>query len=155
MHLLCNMWFLWLFGNNVEDRLGPLLYLFLYLLGGLIASGVHWAVDPDSTMPIIGASGAIAAVLGAYAVTWPWARVSTLVFLVVFVTIIDVPALGGARRVVPRPGVVGQESLRRRGVGRGGLVGPRRRLLGRHGADAAVERAMDGETRQGQDPIGE
>ena len=93
MHLLGNMWFLWLFGNNVEDRLGPLLYLVLYLVGGLIASGVHWRVDPASTMPVIGASGAIAAVLGAYAVTWPWARVSTLVFLVVFVTIVEVPAL--------------------------------------------------------------
>ena len=93
MHVLLNMWFLWLFGDNVEDRLGPLLYLVLYVLGGLIASGAHWAVAPESTMPVIGASGAIAAVLGAYAVTWPWARVSTLVFLVVFVTIIDVPAL--------------------------------------------------------------
>ena len=86
MHVLLNMWFLWLFGDNVEDRLGPLLYLVLYLVGGLIASGAHWAVEPESTMPVIGASGAIAAVLGAYAVTWPWARVSTLVFLVVFVT---------------------------------------------------------------------
>jgi membrane associated rhomboid family serine protease len=93
MHLLFNMWFLWLFGDNVEDRLGPVLFLVLYLAGGLIASGVQWAVAPNSTMPMIGASGAIAAVLGAYAVTWPWARVSTLVFLLVFVTIIDVPAL--------------------------------------------------------------
>jgi membrane associated rhomboid family serine protease len=67
--------------------------VFLYVLGGLLASAAHWWVNPDSTMPVIGASGAIAAVLGAYAITWPWARVSTLVFLVVFVTIIDVPAL--------------------------------------------------------------
>jgi len=93
MHLLGNMWFLWLFGNNVEDRLGPLPYLVLYLVGGLIASGAHWLVAPNSIMPVIGASGAIAAVLGAYAITWPWARVATLIFLVVFVTIIDVPAL--------------------------------------------------------------
>jgi membrane associated rhomboid family serine protease len=93
MHLLGNMWFLWLFGNNVEDRLGIFFYLFLYLVGGLLASGLHWGMDPTSTVPIIGASGAIAAVLGAYAVTWPWARVSCLVFLVIFVTIIDVPAL--------------------------------------------------------------
>jgi membrane associated rhomboid family serine protease len=93
MHLLGNMWFLWLFGNNVEDRLGAFLYLFLYLLGGFLASGLHWVMDPTSTMPIIGASGAIAAVLGAYAVTWPWARVSCLIFLVIFVTIIDIPAL--------------------------------------------------------------
>ena len=57
MHVLLNMWFLWLFGDNVEDRLGPLLYLVLYLLGGLIASGAHWMVEPDSTMPVIGARG--------------------------------------------------------------------------------------------------
>jgi membrane associated rhomboid family serine protease len=93
IHLLGNMWFLWLFGNNVEDRLGSPLYLLLYLVGGLLASAAHWMVDPQSTIPVIGASGAIAAILGAYAITWPWARVSTLVFLVVFVTIIDVPAL--------------------------------------------------------------
>jgi membrane associated rhomboid family serine protease len=92
-HLLGNMWFLWLFGNNVEDRLGPLPYLFLYLVGGVLASGVHWTIDPTSTIPVIGASGAIAAVLGAYGITWPWARVSCLVFLVIFITIIDVPAL--------------------------------------------------------------
>lgn len=93
MHLLGNMWFLWLFGDNVEDRLGALRYVLLYLLGGLIASGCHWLADPASTIPVIGASGAIAGVLGAYAVTWPWARVSTVVFLLVFVTVIEVPAL--------------------------------------------------------------
>ncbi|MEN6557625.1 MAG: rhomboid family intramembrane serine protease [Thermoguttaceae bacterium] len=92
-HLLGNMWFLLLFGNNVEDRLGPVRFLILYLVGGLIASAVHWRASPSSVVPVIGASGAIAAVLGAYAVTWPWARVSTLVFLVFFVTIIDIPAL--------------------------------------------------------------
>jgi membrane associated rhomboid family serine protease len=93
MHLLLNMWFLWLFGDNVEDRLGPVLYLFIYIVGGLLGSGVHWWANPNSMVPVIGASGAIAAVLGAYAITWPWARVSTLVVLVVFVTIIDIPAL--------------------------------------------------------------
>jgi membrane associated rhomboid family serine protease len=93
MHLLGNMWFLWLFGNNVEDRLGPFFYLTLYIFGGLMASGAHWMITPNSVMPVIGASGAIAAVLGAYAVTWPWARVSCLVFLVIFVTIVDLPAL--------------------------------------------------------------
>jgi membrane associated rhomboid family serine protease len=93
MHLIGNMWFLWLFGNNVEDRLGHVLFLLFYLVGGLLASGCHWWFHADSLAPVIGASGAVAAVLGAYAVTWPWARVRTLVFLVVFVTIIDVPAL--------------------------------------------------------------
>lgn len=93
LHLIGNMWFLWVFGNNVEDRLGLVPFLILYLVGGLIASGSHWMVDPASTTPVIGASGAVAAVLGAYAVTWPFARVHTLIFLFVFFTIIDLPAL--------------------------------------------------------------
>ncbi len=93
MHLLSNMWFLWLFGNNVEDRLGKFFFLLLYFVGGFLATGLHWLTASSSMVPVIGASGAIAAVLGAYAVTWPWARVSCLVFLVVFVTIIDVPAM--------------------------------------------------------------
>jgi membrane associated rhomboid family serine protease len=93
MHLLGNMWFLWLFGDNVEDRLGHALYLAFYLLGGLAATLTQWIVFPNSEFPVIGASGAIAAVLGAYAITWPWARVYTLVFLVVFVTIVQLPAL--------------------------------------------------------------
>jgi membrane associated rhomboid family serine protease len=93
LHVIGNMWFLYLFGNNVEDRLGPLPYLILYLVGGLIASASHWMFAPQSTIPVIGASGAVAAVLGAYTVAWPWARVQTLVFLLFFVTIIEVPAL--------------------------------------------------------------
>jgi membrane associated rhomboid family serine protease len=93
LHLLGNMWFLWLFGNNVEDRLGHLPYLGLYLLGGLTASVSHWVGLPTSTAPVIGASGAVATVLGAYAITWPWARVRTLVFLLFFITVLDVPAL--------------------------------------------------------------
>jgi membrane associated rhomboid family serine protease len=92
-HLLGNMWFLGLFGNNVEDRLGPLPYLVLYVLGGVLASLAYGWFAPHSMMPVIGASGAVAAVLGAYAITWPWARVSTLVFLLIFITVIDVPAL--------------------------------------------------------------
>lgn len=98
MHLIGNMWFLWLFGNNVEDRLGPLLFSLLYLLGGIVASATHWAMYPRSTVPVIGASGAVAAVLGAYAITWPHARVRTLVFLFFFFTVIELPAvlvLGG------------------------------------------------------------
>ncbi len=93
LHLIGNMWFLWIFGNNIEDRLGHIPFLLFYLGGGLLATVSHWFVEPSSTMPVIGASGAIAAVLGAYAVTWPWARVHTLVFLFIFITVIDVPAL--------------------------------------------------------------
>lgn len=92
-HLLGNMWFLWLFGNNVEDRLGATLFIVFYLIGGLLATGVHWFMDPASTRPVIGASGAISAILGAYAVTWPWARIHTLVFLGFLITRIDLPAL--------------------------------------------------------------
>jgi membrane associated rhomboid family serine protease len=120
MHVLSNMWFLWLFGNNVEDRLGPPLYVFLYVLGGLIASGAHWLVEPESTIPVIGASGAIAAVLGAYAVTWPWARVSCLVFLVVFITVIDVPALVVLGVWFVAQVLAGQDSLRQ--VAGGGVA---------------------------------
>ncbi len=92
-HLLGNMWFLWLFGNNVEDRLGPVLFTVLYLAGGLLASGCHWLTAPNETTPVIGASGAVAAVLGAYFITWPWARIHTLVFLFFFITVVSVPAV--------------------------------------------------------------
>ncbi|MBI3468027.1 MAG: rhomboid family intramembrane serine protease [Planctomycetes bacterium] len=93
MHLLSNMWFLWLFGNNVEDRLGHVVYLVFYLLGGLAALACHWLTNPASPVPVIGASGAVAAVLGAYAITFPFAQIRTLVFLFIFVTIVDLPAL--------------------------------------------------------------
>lgn len=113
LHLLGNMWFLYLFGNNVENRLGPLPYLILYLFGGLIASGSHWLFEPYSKIPVIGASGAVAVILGAYTVTWPWARVQTLVFLVFIVTIIEVPALVVNGVWFLGQLVAGQESLRR------------------------------------------
>jgi membrane associated rhomboid family serine protease len=93
LHLAGNMWFLWIFGNNVEDRLGPVVYSLFYLGGGVLAGICHWAFAPNSTAPVIGASGAVAVILGAYAITWPWAKVETLVFLFVFVTIIELPAL--------------------------------------------------------------
>lgn len=93
MHLLSNMWFLWLFGNNVEDRLGHVVYLVFYVLGGLAALACHWLTNPSSPVPVIGASRAVAAVLGAYAITFPFAQVRTLVFLFIFVTIVDLPAL--------------------------------------------------------------
>ena len=92
MHLVGNMWFLWIFGNNIEDRLGHVVYLIFYLVGGMLATGCHWAYDPASQVPVVGASGAVATVLGAYAVTYPKATISTLVFFG-FITIIQVPAL--------------------------------------------------------------
>lgn len=93
VHLIGNMWFFWIFGDNVEDRLGSAGFVLFYLVGGVVATASHWFFDPASTTPVIGASGAVAGVLGAYAITWPWASVRTLVFLIIFVTFIDVPAL--------------------------------------------------------------
>lgn len=80
-HLFGNMLFLWVFGNNVEDRRGWWRYLLLYIAGGIVATAAHVGVDPASTVPIVGASGAIAAVMGAYLVCWPTARVKTIIFV--------------------------------------------------------------------------
>jgi membrane associated rhomboid family serine protease len=92
MHLVMNMWMLWIFGNNVEDRLGHFLYLAYYLAGGIVATVVFWMSDPHGVTPVVGASGAVAAVLGGYAVTFPTAKVRTLVFIFLIV-IVDIPAL--------------------------------------------------------------
>ncbi len=93
LHLLGNMLYLWIFGNNVEDRLGRPLFLGFYLLGGVVAGLAQVAISPDSTVPLIGASGAIAATLGAYLVLFPRARILSLVFLGFFYQLIEVPAL--------------------------------------------------------------
>jgi membrane associated rhomboid family serine protease len=77
-HLLFNMWSLWIFGNNVEEAFGHLRYLLLYLVGGIVATFAFVVMNPDSTVPLVGASGAIAAALGAYAVLFPGHRVLTL-----------------------------------------------------------------------------
>jgi membrane associated rhomboid family serine protease len=92
-HLLGNMLYLWIFGNNVEDRFGRAGFLGFYLLGGVLAGLTQVAIDPTSTVPTIGASGAIAATLGAYFVLFPRARVTSLVFLGFFYQLIDVPAV--------------------------------------------------------------
>lgn len=93
LHLLGNMWFLWIFGNNVEDRLGHVMYGVFYLGGGVLANLCHWFSDPLSEVPVIGASGAVATVLGAYAITWPWAHIRCVVVLVIFITVLELPAL--------------------------------------------------------------
>jgi membrane associated rhomboid family serine protease len=92
MHLLGNMWFLWIFGNNVEDSMGHLRFLVFYLLTGLIAAGAHVLSSPGSPVPTVGASGAISAIMGAYAVLYPRARVTTLLVLVIFIRLIALPA---------------------------------------------------------------
>jgi membrane associated rhomboid family serine protease len=92
-HLLGNMLYLWIFGNNVEDRFGRAGFLAFYLFGGALAGLTQVAIDPTSMIPTIGASGAIAATLGAYFVLFPRARVTSLVFLGFFYQLIDVPAV--------------------------------------------------------------
>jgi len=93
LHVFANMLFLAIFGPTVEDAMGRARYLAFYLLGGIVALGAQVLVSPDSTAPTLGASGAIAAVLGGYVLLYPRARVLTLVFLIFFVTIVEVPAL--------------------------------------------------------------
>jgi membrane associated rhomboid family serine protease len=93
LHLLGNMLFLWIFGNNIEDRLGRIPFLAFYLLGGVAASLAQVWIDPASDVPLVGASGAIAATLGAYIVLYPRARILTLIFLGFFYQLIEIPAL--------------------------------------------------------------
>ena len=93
LHIAGNMLFLWVFGNNIEDSLGRPLFVLFYVLAGLIAVYTQALIDPSSTAPTIGASGAIAGVLGAYALLFPQARVLTLIFIIFFVTLVEIPAL--------------------------------------------------------------
>jgi membrane associated rhomboid family serine protease len=92
-HILGNMWYLWIFGDNVEDRFGHAWFVVFYLLCGIVAALGQVAIDPTSTLPTIGASGAIAGVMGAYFVLYPQSRVITLVTLLFFWEIIEVPAI--------------------------------------------------------------
>ena len=91
-HLIGNMWFLWVFGNNVEDSMGHARYLVFYLLSGLAAALAQTVVNPSSAIPMVGASGAISGVMGAYVVLYPRVRVHMIVFLGFFITRIAVPA---------------------------------------------------------------
>lgn len=92
LHIVGNMLFLWVFGNNVEEAMGRLRFVAFYLLGGVAAVILQTAADPGSTVPTIGASGAIAAVLGGYIILYPRARVLTIVFLL-FVFFVELPAM--------------------------------------------------------------
>ncbi|MBI4383098.1 MAG: rhomboid family intramembrane serine protease [Nitrospinae bacterium] len=92
-HLAGNMLYLWIFGNNIEDVLGKTRFILFYLVCGAIASFCHIAADPRSEVPMVGASGAISGILGAYLVLFPFARVRTLVFLGFFITIVRIPAV--------------------------------------------------------------
>jgi membrane associated rhomboid family serine protease len=92
-HLAGNLLYLWIFGNNVEDRLGPLPFIGFYLASGVAAALVQVAIDPGVTIPLVGASGAISGILGAYLVLFPRARVLSLVFLGFFYQLLEVPAV--------------------------------------------------------------
>jgi len=93
LHFLGNMWYLWIFGDNVEDRMGHGRYLVFYLLSGAVAGGAQIAVNPDSYIPMVGASGAIAGVMGAYFVLFPRSRVLTLLPVFIFIQIVEIPAI--------------------------------------------------------------
>jgi membrane associated rhomboid family serine protease len=93
LHLGGNMLFLWIFGNNVEDAMGPVKFVLFYLLAGLSADALQIVFSTDSTVPGIGASGAIAGVLGGYLLLFPRARVVTVVFIIFFFTILELPAI--------------------------------------------------------------
>jgi len=93
MHIIGNLWFLWLFGSSVEYCLGHSNFLSFYLVCGIISNLTQAAFDPSSTIPVIGASGAISGILGAYAVCFPRAKIKTLLFLIFIFTIVEIPAL--------------------------------------------------------------
>ncbi|HEV3332959.1 MAG TPA: rhomboid family intramembrane serine protease [Bryobacteraceae bacterium] len=92
MHVLGNMWFLWIFGDNIEDILGHGKYIVFYLLCGIAAGLTQTLFSPGSRVPMVGASGAIAGVMGAYMIKFPQSRIRTLLFIVFFITFVDVPA---------------------------------------------------------------
>ncbi len=92
LHLLGNLWFLWVFGNNVEDSMGHVRFLVFYLICGLAAAAAQVLVDPSSGVPMVGASGAISGVMGAYAILYPKVRIHTLVVLIIFFFRVEVPA---------------------------------------------------------------
>src|SRR4051794_21624432 len=92
MHLIGNMWFLWIFGDNVEDVLGHVKYFAFYIACGVAAAFIHILVNSDSRIPTIGASGAIAGVMGAYLVKFPRSRIVTLIPIIIFFTTMEVPA---------------------------------------------------------------
>jgi membrane associated rhomboid family serine protease len=93
LHLIGNMWYLWIFGDNVEDALGPVGFLIFYLVTGLAAGVTHVVLQPESAVPTVGASGAISGVLAGYAVLFPNARVVTLVPLGFFIQLMELPAV--------------------------------------------------------------
>ncbi len=93
VHLLGNLWYLWIFGDNVEDRMGPIRFLLFYLSCGILAGATHIVFNLNSPVPTIGASGAVAGVLGAYLVSYPFARVLTLLPFFIIWPVVELPAI--------------------------------------------------------------
>ncbi len=93
LHLGSNMLYLWIFGNNIEDKLGHVKFMIFYLLCGVVAAYAHAFTNPASTVPMIGASGAVSGILGAYILLFPHARIHTLVFIIFFVQVVRLPAI--------------------------------------------------------------
>ena len=93
LHIIGNMWFLWVFGDNIEDVMGPVRFITFYVACGLAAAFAQIISDPDSVIPMVGASGAIGGVMGAYALLFPRVRVHTLIFLGFYITTVAIPAI--------------------------------------------------------------
>ena len=92
MHLAGNMLFLWIFGDNLEDLMGPVKFVIFYILAGFAAAGLQIAADPSSQVPMVGASGAIAGVLGGYLLLFPRARVDVVIILIIIFKVVPIPA---------------------------------------------------------------
>ena len=92
LHLVSNMWSLWIFGDNIEDRMGRARFAFFYVACGLAAGGVHWLTNPASTVPTVGASGAIAGIMGGYLLLYPHSRVLTLIPILIYPLFVHIPA---------------------------------------------------------------
>jgi membrane associated rhomboid family serine protease len=122
LHLGGNMLFLWIFGNNVEDSMGRVKYVIFYLLGGICALALQTIVGPSSQVPTLGASGAIAAVLGGYILLFPRARVVTVIFIVFFFTIVELPALIFLGIWIAEQALFGYLGLTQGGGGGGGVA---------------------------------
>ena len=122
LHLISNMVFLWVFGNNIEDAMGHIRFIIFYLLCGLAAAAAQMIVDPDSAIPMVGASGAISGVLGGYLLLYPRVRVHMLVFLGFFVTTITLPAYIMLGYWILLQVLFGLPSLAAEGDARGGVA---------------------------------
>lgn len=91
-HIFSNMWFLWVFGDNVEERVGHIRFLFLYILSGILGAFLQYIISSDSSIPMLGASGAVSGVLGSYFVLFPTHRIKSVVFMFFVITTINIPA---------------------------------------------------------------